>query len=79
MRLMTVGKFTIRHGLHPHAVRAAVLGGRLRLIRVAGRPFVLATDRDVVRSAPLEKAGLRVVPQTGRKPLIHALPGMKGI
>ena len=77
MRLMTLAKLTTLFNYHPHAVREAVLGGDLRLIRVAGRPFVLATDRDVVRSAPMEKAEPWVAPRIGRRPFVSALAGTK--
>ena len=41
MRFLTLGAFTARHGFHPHAVREAVLGGRIRIIHAGGKPLVL--------------------------------------
>lgn len=38
---MTLAKLTTRFDYHPHTVRTAVLGGRLRIIHAAGKPFVL--------------------------------------
>ena len=38
---MTIGRYTTLFNYHPHAVREAVLGGRIKIIHAAGKPLVL--------------------------------------